>query len=58
LTVRWGDKITVKLFDSTGNIKRFINIYVNGKDVRFLNYLDTVLKNEDKVFIIPAVSGG
>ncbi|MCP8304264.1 MAG: MoaD family protein [archaeon] len=58
LTARWGDRFKAKLLDATGNIRRFINIYVDGKDVRFLNYFDTVLKDEDEVSIIPAVSGG
>ncbi|MCP8323354.1 MAG: MoaD family protein [Candidatus Methylarchaceae archaeon HK02M2] len=55
---RWGNRFKAKLLDAAGNLKRFINIYVNGKDVRFLNYLDTVLEDKDEVLIIPAVSGG
>ncbi|MCP8311064.1 MAG: MoaD family protein [Candidatus Methylarchaceae archaeon HK01B] len=58
LTARWGNRFKAKLLDTTGNIRRFINIYINGKDVRFLNYFDTILKDEDEVLIIPAVSGG
>jgi len=58
LTAKYGDSFEERIFDTTGNPRRFINIYVNGKDVRFLNRLETTLKHEDKVLIIPAVSGG
>jgi len=37
---------------------RFVNIYVNGKDIRFLDHLDTQLNDEDKVSIVPTVRGG
>jgi MoaD family protein len=46
------------LFDDGGRPRRFINIYVNGRDYRFLNKLDTVLREGDVVSILPAVSGG
>ena len=47
-----------KLCDSNGNLKKFVNIYVNGENIRFLNGINsTVLENED-VSIVPAVAGG
>jgi len=58
LTAKYGDNFEERILDTTGNTRRFINIYVNGKDVRFLNQFETTLKHEDKVLIIPAVSGG
>lgn len=58
LTKRYGDPFKKKLFDSDGRTKRFINVYVNGKDMRFLEGLETKLKNGDEILIIPAVSGG
>jgi len=58
LTAEYGDKFKTKIFDATGNPKRVIKIYVNGKDVRFLNQLDTLLNDGDEVLIIPAVTGG
>ncbi len=47
-----------RLVDEAGQIRRFVNIYVNGEDVRFLQGLDTPLKPGDEVSIVPAVAGG
>jgi molybdopterin synthase sulfur carrier subunit len=47
-----------KLCDDTGNLRRFINIYVNQDDIRFLNDLDTPLNDGDELVIIPAIAGG
>ncbi len=47
-----------RLCDETGEIRRFVNIYVNGEDVRFLAGLGTALKAGDEVSIVPAVAGG
>jgi adenylyltransferase/sulfurtransferase len=47
-----------RLFDGSGRPRRFINIYVNGRDYRFLDKLDTVLQDGDVVSLLPAVSGG
>ena len=58
LTAEYGDKFKTKIFDTAGNPKRVIKIYVNGKDVRFLNHLDTELNDGDEVLILPAVTGG
>jgi sulfur-carrier protein len=41
-----------------GSLHRFVNVYVNDEDVRFLGSLDTVLKDGDNVTILPAVAGG
>jgi molybdopterin converting factor small subunit len=41
-----------------GSLRRFINIYVNDEDVRFLGSLDTQIKDGDSVTILPAVAGG
>ncbi len=58
LTKRYGNELKKKLFDKEGKTKRFINIYINGKDMRFLDGLETKLKKGDEILIIPAVSGG
>ena len=58
LAAKYGKQFTDRLYDEKGKIRRFINIYVNGKDIRFLNHLDTQLKERDKISIIPAVGGG
>lgn len=47
-----------RLLDEKGQIRRFVNIYVNEEDVRFLNNQDTALKEGDEVSIIPAIAGG
>lgn len=49
--------ITQRLFDN-GQLRRFVNIYVNDEDVRYLDNLGTALKDGDEVSIIPAVAGG
>jgi len=58
LTAEYGDKFKTKVFDTDGNPKRQIKIYVNGKDMRFLNELETPLNDGDEVLILPAVTGG
>ena len=50
--------IRQRLRDDEGALRRFVNLYVNGEDVRFLNGLQTALKANDEVSIIPAVAGG
>lgn len=50
--------IKERIVDEKGEIRRFVNIYVNGDDVRFLDNLNTALKPGDDVSIVPAVAGG
>jgi molybdopterin synthase sulfur carrier subunit len=47
-----------RLCDEGGELRRFVNVYVNGEDVRFLSGLQTSLKAGDEVSIVPAVAGG
>ena len=47
-----------RLCDEKGDLRRFVNIYVNGEDVRFLDNMTTALKPGDDVSIVPAVAGG
>ena len=51
-------QIRQRLRDDEGELRRFVNLYVNGEDVRFLQGLQTGLKAGDEVSIIPAVAGG
>lgn len=44
--------------DANGQVHRFVNIYVNDEDVRFLDKLDTPVKDGDVVSILPAMAGG
>jgi molybdopterin synthase sulfur carrier subunit len=50
--------IKERICDEKGSIRRFINIYVNEEDVRFLKQDKTPLKDGDEVSIIPAIAGG
>jgi molybdopterin synthase sulfur carrier subunit len=47
-----------RLCDETGELRRFVNVYVNGEDVRFQEGLGTKLTGNDEVSIVPAVAGG
>jgi molybdopterin synthase sulfur carrier subunit len=47
-----------RLRDDAGEIRRFVNIYVNGDDVRFLEGTATALKAGDQLSIVPAMAGG
>lgn len=50
--------IKARLCDEQGNLRRFLNFYVNSEDIRFLDNAQTVLKDGDEVSIVPAVAGG
>ncbi len=41
-----------------GDLRRFVNVYVDGEDIRFLDGLDTAVEDGDEVTILPAVAGG
>jgi molybdopterin synthase sulfur carrier subunit len=47
-----------RLYDDSGALRRFINIYVNEEDIRFLNGETTQLKDGDDISVIPAIAGG
>ena len=47
-----------RLCDETGKLRRFVNIFVNEEDIRFLQMDQTPLKDGDEVSIIPAIAGG
>jgi molybdopterin synthase sulfur carrier subunit len=50
--------IKERICDETGKIRRFVNVYVNGDDIRFLQNLETTLKEGDSISIVPAIAGG
>jgi len=58
LVTRYGDPFKERVLDASGNPKRFLNFYVNGKNARFLKYLDTPLNEKDEVTVLPSVTGG
>ncbi len=47
-----------RLCDETGKIRRFVNIYLNEEDIRFLKQEETQLKSGDEISIVPAIAGG
>lgn len=47
-----------RLFKTPGELNRFVNIYVNDEDIRFLDNLNTPIKDGDDVSIVPAIAGG
>ena len=47
-----------RIMDESGQLRRFVNVYINGEDVRFSDGLDTGVKDGDEVSIVPAVAGG
>ena len=50
--------IKERLCDEQGELRNFVNIYVNGEDVRFLQGIDSATKEGDEISIVPAVAGG
>ena len=46
------------LFNEGGKLRSFVNLYLNGKDIRHLEGMDTYLAKGDKLMIIPAIAGG
>ncbi|MFQ5915482.1 MAG: MoaD/ThiS family protein [Nitrospinota bacterium] len=47
-----------RLYDGSGDIRRFINVFLNDEDIRFLDGPKTSVKEGDEVSIIPAIAGG
>ncbi len=46
------------ILDEEGGLRKFVNLYVNDEDIRFLDHLDTAVAAGDEVAILPAVAGG
>ena len=49
--------IAGRIFDN-GQVRRFVNVYLNDEDIRYLDNLTTAVKDGDELAIIPAVAGG
>jgi len=50
--------LKARICDESGEVKRFINIFVNGEEIRTLQGLQTVVQENDEVSVIPAMAGG
>ena len=47
-----------RICDESGKIRRFVNVYLNEEDIRFLNQEETQIKDGDEISIVPAIAGG
>ncbi len=50
--------IRERICDDAGAVRRFVNVFVGDEDIRFLDSLDTSVKDNDEVSIVPAIAGG
>jgi molybdopterin synthase sulfur carrier subunit len=50
--------IETRLFKGAGQLNRFVNVYLNDEDIRFLKNLETPVKTGDEISIVPAIAGG
>lgn len=50
--------IGARLLDDQGELRRFVNIYLNEEDIRFLEGKDTPVQDGDAISIVPAIAGG
>ena len=50
--------IKERICDDSGQVRRFVNIFANDEDIRFLQNLETPVKDSDEVSIVPAIAGG
>ncbi len=57
LVNKFGAEFEKRIFEN-GEVRRFVNVYVNGDDIRHLDGLDTPVTDSDEISILPAVSGG
>ena len=51
-------RLSEKVRDADGSLHKFVNVYVNDEDVRYLDKLDTKVNDGDEISILPAVAGG
>jgi molybdopterin synthase sulfur carrier subunit len=59
LVNRWGDELASQIFEpGTTKLRPYIRLMVNGRDIAFLDRMETVLQDGDEILILPPVSGG
>lgn len=58
LVSQYGEEFERRVLEPTGEPRRLLNFYVNGKNIRFLSNLETDLNEGDEVMLLPAVGGG
>lgn len=57
LVLQFAD-LKTHLFTNEGKLRSFVNIYINEEDIRHLDGLDTKIKDEDKILLVPSIAGG
>ena len=58
VTERFSGKIKGRIFDDEGTFNKFLDVFVNGRNIHLLAGLDTVLRDGDSITVLRAVSGG
>lgn len=58
VSARYGDQFRQRILDQAGGLKRFVNVFVNGEDARYLRGLDTPVPRDATVDLLPAIAGG
>ncbi|MFP4599510.1 MAG: ubiquitin-like small modifier protein 1 [Persicimonas sp.] len=51
-------ELASRIFDDEGTVRRFVNVFANDEDIRFMEKLETPLSDGDQVSIVPAIAGG
>jgi molybdopterin synthase sulfur carrier subunit len=50
--------LKARICDDKGEVRKFVNIFANDEDIRYLQNLDTPVKDSDEISIVPAIAGG
>ena len=58
VTKRYGNGFRTRIYDGQGTLRRFVNVYVNGEDARYLKGLETPVPRDATVDLLPAIAGG
>ena len=58
LTLKFGEKFEELIFKNSTDLSKYVLITINGKDIRTLKGLQTILKQDDEIFFVPAIAGG
>jgi len=58
VTKRYGNGFRARILDGDGSLRRFVNVYVNGEDTRYLKGLETPVPRDATVDLLPAIAGG
>lgn len=51
-------QIKVHIIDKNGDLRRYVNLFINGVDIKDINGIKTILQPDDKIILLPSISGG